>query len=123
MSSRVAARIASLSLRSTVVAPRSACRRSSVGFAFTLRDSCSGARLLELRRPETPRSAWGEAPERNRADAHSLEGEHTVADGLEHPAHDPVASLVDPDLERRLTAGRLQEPDPGGRGSAVFELD
>ena len=81
-----------------------------------------GAHLGLRQRPPRARR---QADVGERADAGADESHDGVADRLAHPAHDPVATLVDDDLDRGRVAGatRLDDPGLGGRGAPVVEVD
>src|SRR5262245_62000817 len=126
MSSSVADRIASASLASTVMAPRSArsfMRRSIVAAASSppapRRSPCTmgiegGASPPPFRPPASlsglPQSlhlrlrppaalARLEAAEAERAEGHALQLDDPVADRLQHPAHLALAALADRELD------------------------
>ena len=118
---------------STEVAPRSA--NSAAGLPLvlvkpvTVADSVSppdrpGARSSSSSRGRSrPRVARTQPAQLQRAERHALERPHRVADRLEHAPHDPVAALVDRDLEHRLPAGRGDHAHARRPGASVLELD
>src|SRR3954447_8393119 len=94
MTASVAVRIASASLPSTLLAPRSAMSRM---------DDRESARALpqplDLRRGQLPVPAGLELAEPQRPERDPLERDDRVPDGLEHPPDLPSATLVDGQLE------------------------
>src|SRR5262245_1984936 len=72
---------------------------------------------------EVPQPSWLQLAEPERADPGADKAAYRVPEGVEHPADDPVAPVVDHDLDLGGRVRRGDHPSRIGPGRAVFELD
>src|ERR1700729_574324 len=126
--SAVHSRMASLSSASTWMAPRMALTVTcSTPYDLTSRLQCSpcspprargrwlqadgGVEFADLLGGEVSGAAGGEVPELDRPDRHPHQAADRMADLDQHPADDPIAPLVQRDLDQGAPAGLLKHPE------------
>src|SRR4051812_9391411 len=85
-----------------------------------------GRRLVEradLGLAEVPEPSGPELAQRERTDPGTDEPADRVSEGVEHPADDPVAPVVDDDLDLGGPVRRCDHPGRVGAGRTVVEID
>src|SRR5438270_7398141 len=117
-SSSVASRMASESLRSTVVAPLSALSRTGPGILSTSIER-GRAQPRDLGGAQPAVRAGSEAAEREPAEGDPLQRDDAVPERLAHAPHLALAPLADRQLER----GLADAADLRRRGWAILEQD
>jgi hypothetical protein len=78
---------------------------------------------MEFGALKLPKRAWLLLGEMQWPDAGPHEICHGKADGVEHAAHDPIAPLVDDELDHGTSRNLPDDPNPVARCAAVLEVD